>query len=147
MTDDSTSRVLRTFLLLLVGGGTLAVCADLLLLGHFKDSNQLIPLVVCGAALVCLIWVAASPRPAALRSFQFMMLCFVGTGIIGITLHSKGGIVTQREVDPTLAGKALFWKVVAAPDPPVLSPGIMVQLGLLGLVYTYRHPALRERER
>jgi hypothetical protein len=72
------------------------------------------------------------------------MLCFIGTGVIGITLHSKGGMSRQHELDPSLAGQTLFWKVVAAPDPPVLSPAIMVQLGLLGLVYTYRHPALRD---
>ena len=144
MADDATARTLRTLVLLLVGGGTLAVCADLLLLGHFKDSNQLIPLTVAGAALISIAWVAASPRPGSLRVLQFLMLCFIGTGIIGVTLHSKGGITAQREVDPSLAGRALFWRVVAAPDPPVLSPGIMVQLGLLGLVYAYRHPALRE---
>jgi len=28
----------------------------------------------------------------------------------------------------------------------VMSPGIMVQLGLLGLLYTYRHPTLREAD-
>jgi hypothetical protein len=117
---------------------------DLLLLGHFKDSNQLIPLTVAGAALISIAWVAASPRPGSVRVLQFLMLCFIGTGIIGVTLHSKGGITAQREVDPSLAGRALFWKVIGAPDPPVLSPGIMVQLGLLGLVYAYRHPALRE---
>ena len=146
MADDSTTRTLRLLVLLLVGGGTAAVCVDLLLLGHFKDSNQVIPLVVAGAGLVCITWTAASPRLASLRALQFLMLCFVGTGIIGITLHSKGGITAEREGDPSLHGKALFWKVVAAPDPPVLSPGIMVQLGLLGLAYTYRHPGLREEE-
>jgi hypothetical protein len=36
----------------------------------------------------------------------------------------------------------LFVKVVTAKAPPALAPGVMVQLGLLGLVYTYKHPAL-----
>ena len=145
MADDSTARTLRALLLLLTGGGTLAVCTDLLLLGHYKDSNQLIPLTVAAAGLLSIAWVATAPRPGSLRTFQFVMLCFIGTGLIGVTLHSKGGITAQREVDPSLEGRNLFWKVVAAPDPPVLSPGIMVQLGLLGLVYTYRHPGLREQ--
>jgi hypothetical protein len=26
--------------------------------------------------------------------------------------------------------------------PPVLAPGIMIQLGLLGLAWTWRHPAV-----
>jgi hypothetical protein len=29
-------------------------------------------------------------------------------------------------------------------DPPILAPGLFVQLGLLGLLYTFRHPAARE---
>ena len=135
---------MRVLLLLVVTGGLAAVCADLLLLGHYKDSNQLVPLTVSGAALLSIAWTALRPSVVALRALQFVMLCCMGTGIIGITLHGKGGVEHQREVDPALAGRDLFWKVVAAPDPPVLSPGIMVQLGLLGLLYTYRHPELRE---
>jgi hypothetical protein len=26
--------------------------------------------------------------------------------------------------------------------PPLLAPGVMMQLGLIGLAYTYKHPAL-----
>ena len=146
VTDEATSRTLRALILLLVGGGTIAVFVDLVLLSHYKDSNQLIPLTMAAAGLVGTAWAAVSPRHTAVRSLQFLMLCFIGTGVIGITLHSKGGMARQRELDPSLAGQTLFWKVVAAPDPPVLSPGIMVQLGLLGLAYTYRHPALRDED-
>jgi len=137
---------MRSLLLVLVAGGMIAVGTDLLLLGHYKDSNQLIPLTVSGATLVGIAWTAVRPGVAAIRVLQFLMLCCIGTGVIGITLHGKGGIAHQRELDPSLTGQPLFWKVVAAPDPPVMSPGIMVQLGLLGLLYTYRHPTLREAD-
>jgi hypothetical protein len=30
-----------------------------------------------------------------------------------------------------------------AKAPPALAPASMIQLGLLGLLYTYRHPSLR----
>ena len=32
-----------------------------------------------------------------------------------------------------------------APLAPALAPSALAQLGLLGLLYTYRHPALRRR--
>ena len=79
-----------------------------------------------------------------MRLLQFVMLTYIGTGVIGITLHFKANAEFQREIDPSLGGLALFWKVVEATAPPALAPGVMVQLGLLGLVYTYKHPALNE---
>ena len=49
------------------------------------------------------------------------------------------------ESQPTLAGMALFWEAIRAKTPPLLAPGAMVQLGLLGLVYTYKHPMLKDQ--
>ncbi len=39
---------------------------------------------------------------------------------------------------------ALFWAAIGAKAPPLLAPGSMVQLGFLGLAYTYKHPALQK---
>ncbi len=119
---------------------------ELLLIGHDEDSNQLIPLVVAGVALVMMACAAMRPGPFVLRALQLAMLSFIGAGILGITLHFQANREFQLEVDPTLSGTALVWKVVEATAPPALAPGVMVQLGLLGLVYTYKHPALREEE-
>ena len=33
---------------------------------------------------------------------------------------------------------------MTAKAPPALAPAGMIQMGLLGLLYTYRHPALRQ---
>jgi hypothetical protein len=40
----------------------------------------------------------------------------------------------------------LLWKVMSG-AAPALAPGAMVQLGLLGLIYTFRHPALIQRSK
>ncbi|HYJ16246.1 MAG TPA: hypothetical protein VE170_12200 [Candidatus Limnocylindria bacterium] len=37
--------------------------------------------------------------------------------------------------------------MIGAKAPPLLAPGSMVQLGLLGLAYTYKHPALKSSQR
>ena len=116
---------------------------DLLLIRHYEDTNQLIPLAVAGATFASLGWVAIRPGIAALRTLQFVMLCFIGTGLIGITLHFQANAEFQREIDPSISARDLFWKVTESVAPPALAPGVMAQLGLLGLVYTYKHPALR----
>jgi hypothetical protein len=144
--DARTLRNIRRFLLVVVAGGIVAMAGDLLLIGHFEDTNQVIPLAVAAAGLLALGWAAVWPGVSALRTVQFVMLCFIGTGLIGITLHFQANAEFQREIDPAISRGNLFWKVVEATAPPALSPGIMVQLGLLGLVYTYKHPALREEE-
>jgi hypothetical protein len=41
-----------------------------------------------------------------------------------------------------LAGWQLFWQAIRSKTPPALAPGVMIQLGLIGLAYTYRDPAL-----
>jgi hypothetical protein len=105
----------------LVGLGTTGICGELVLLEHYGDWNQLIPLVVAGIGLPATLWMAVAPGLTALRVWQFTMLLFVGTGITGITMHYD-----------------LLSDTV---NPPLLAPGLFVQLGLLGLLYTLRHPA------
>jgi hypothetical protein len=141
----SSSRALnavRNAILAIVALGTLGMSAELLLIGHVEDEMQLIPLVLAGAAACVILWAFVRPGVAGLRTLQFVMLTFIGAGITGITLHFNANAEFQREIDPTIGGRALFWKVVEATAPPALAPGVMVQLGLLGLVYTYKHPAL-----
>jgi hypothetical protein len=69
-----------------------------------------------------------------------MVLCIVG-GAIGILLHYHGAKEFQLEVDPSLRGVALFWKVMRAKAPPALAPAALIGLGVLGLTYAFRHPA------
>ncbi|HXG87541.1 MAG TPA: hypothetical protein VNJ02_04325 [Vicinamibacterales bacterium] len=144
--DDTVLATIRRGILAIVGLGLSGMLIELWLINHREDSNQVIPLVVAAAALIVLAWVAIRPGLGILRAMQFMMLTCIGTGILGVTLHFQANAAFQRELDPTIAAGALIWKVVEATAPPALSPGLMVQLGLLGLVYTYKHPALRGEE-
>ena len=70
------------------------------------------------------------------------MALFVASGFVGVALHFEGNAEFQREIDPSINGLDLFWKVMRAKAPPALAPGAMVELGLLGLVYAFKHPAL-----
>ena len=137
-------HIVRGAILAILAMGTVGMSIELLLIGHFADASQLIPLVLAACALAVMMWVAVRPGVIALRILQLIMLMYLGAGIIGITLHFNANAEFQREIDPTIGARVLFWKVVEATAPPALAPGVMVQLGLLGLVYTYRHPALAD---
>lgn len=144
--DTPTLRMVRHLVLAVVALGTLGMSIELFLVDHYEDSNQAIPLALAGVAAAILLWTAVRPGPVVLRALQFVMLSYVGAGILGITLHFKATSEFQLEMDPSLAGWPLVWQAIRSTAPPALAPGVMMQLGVLGLVYTYKHPALGERD-
>ena len=102
------------------------------------------PLVLIACALVVLAWHAASRGRASLLTLRATMALFVIAGVAGLVLHYKGNVEFELEMYPSLSGWELFREAVTGATP-ALAPGTMIQLGLLGLAFTYRHPALRRR--
>jgi hypothetical protein len=128
-------------LLLVVVIGTLGLFAELALLEHTESFNQWLPLAVLAAGFMGTLWVAFQPGPGSVRLFQVMMLTFVVTGGLGVYLHYRGNAQFELELYPTLKGWPLVWQALKG-AVPALAPGSLVQLGLVGLVFTYGHPAL-----
>ena len=138
---DHARRILLGILLL----GVIGISAELLLLNHIEDASQWIPLALCAATVVLSVAVAVVPTTATIRLFQLLMLLLIISGALGVYLHYGATTAFQLEMDPTLKGLALFKKAIVAKAPPALAPGAMTQLGLIGLAYTFGHPALGTR--
>jgi hypothetical protein len=136
-------RGLRRLLLLLLVAAMIGTAVDLMLLDHHEDVWQWVPLVVIGLGLAAAAFAAATGGASAITVMRVVMALFIGAGLIGFGLHYTGNTEFQREVDPGLQGWSLFVKAVTSKAPPALAPAAMIQMGLLGLLYTYRHPALR----
>ena len=134
--------VLRRLLLALVAIGAAGLVAELLLLEHFESALQWTPLLVLAVTLVATGVIWRRPSPGSVRFFQVAMLLCIAAGLVGLFLHYRGNVEFELEREPMLGGLALFWEAVRGATP-TLAPGAMTQLGLLGLVYSYRHPALR----
>jgi hypothetical protein len=133
--------VLRRLLLALVFIGAAGLEVELLLLEHFDSVLQWTPLVVLVVVLIAVLLVWRRPSLTAVRFFQAVMVLCVAAGAVGIVLHYRGNVEFELEHEP-LHGWKLFWESIRGATP-ALAPGAMAQLGLLGLVYSYRHPALR----
>lgn len=142
----STLRLLRVAMLGLFLLGVVGTLAELLLLAHDEDAIQLIPVVLAGAGIVIAIWNVIAPGAASVRTLQVLAVLFIAAGLAGVFYHYDANVEFQRELEPTLQGSALLWKVLQAKAPPALSPGLMVQLGLLALAFTFRHPAVSKGE-
>ena len=141
MTSPTTATPLRRILLALVLLGTVGLALELLLLEHYESPWQWAPLVLLGAALLAGGVLAARPSGAAVRLFQGAMALCVVAGALGVYLHYRGNVEFELERDPVRRGLALFWEAIRGATP-ALAPAALAQLGLLGLAYTFRHPAL-----
>jgi hypothetical protein len=130
------SMVLAVFVLGLLGTGT-----ELLFLEHTKGWSQLIPIVLMVMSLLVLGWHAFERKSASLLTFRITMIFLLAAGVLGTILHYRANEEFELEADPKMKGMDLLSKALTG-AAPALAPGAMIQLGLLGLVYTFRHPAL-----
>ena len=146
MAQTSAYGTIRTALLALIHVGILGLAAELFLLEHTESVWQWIPLAVLAGGFISGLVVAMTPTARAVRVFQAAMGLCIAAGLLGLYLHLEGNAEFELEMEPLLGGVALFWKSLRGATP-ALAPGAMVQLGLLGLVYSYRHPATHPMEK
>jgi uncharacterized membrane protein len=129
---------LRRFLLLIFLLGIIGSAAEMLLLGHTEDWRQWIPLVLFLLSVLVLLCHAVVRRTVTRRIFQATMLLFIISGAVGCWFHYQAKREFKLETDPALVGWELFREAITSGAvPPVLAPGLMIQLGLLGLAYSY----------
>ncbi|MGH7662942.1 MAG: hypothetical protein ACRENI_01395 [Gemmatimonadaceae bacterium] len=114
---------------------------ELVLLEHTDGFWQQVPLYLLGASLVVLAWHVVHRGSLSIRVLQGTMLLFALSGAAGVVLHFKGNVEFELEMHPGASGLGLLWEALKGATP-TLAAGTMMPLGLLGLVYAYRHPAL-----
>ena len=132
---------LRQLILALVFFGIVGLEIELALLRHAESFSQLIPHFCLIIGLIATALVYFRPRRGMLKAFQALMVLYLLIGLLGVYLHYRGNVEFALERYPTLSGLKLMWKALRGATP-ALAPGALAQLGLLGLLYTYRHPAL-----
>lgn len=134
--SESVLALARRVILIILLVGMVGILMELLLLEHFEDVLQLIPLILVGFGLVSLVWHARSPHRTSTRVVRIVMVLFLVSGVLGVYLHYRGNVEFERERRPQAGGWTLFREAMMGATP-ALAPGAMVQLGLLGLLYTY----------
>lgn len=138
---SSSVRIIRRILLVTLLLGLVGTGIELLLLEHFEEWRQLIPIGLIACALLVLLWHAVDRGPAPVRVLQVVMTIFAIAGVTGLTLHYKGNVEFELEMYPSRSGFELFREAMMGATP-ALAPGSMIQIALIGLAYAYRHPRL-----
>lgn len=132
---------IRTILLWGLVAGSVGTLLELLLIGHDEMATQFAPLVLLALGVLVSVATLIVPRAALVRTLQLLMMFFVAAGVIGVVLHYQGNEAFELEMSPSRAGLSLVTKTLTGATP-VLAPGSMSLLGLVGLAFTHRHPAL-----
>ena len=125
-------RVLVVILVLAMAG----ILVELLLIEHFEDAWQLVPLVLLGLGLATLTWHARVPSPTSGRVWGILMMLFIIAGFIGFYMHYAGNVEFELEQNPSATRWMLFREAMRGATP-ALAPGALIQIGLIGWLYGF----------
>lgn len=133
---------LRRLLLALIAFGATGLLAELLLLEHWEPGWQLTPLVLLTTLLVLSAMAFRRPTARLVRTMRTVGVVCVLAGALGAWFHLDDNLGSERRRNPELAGGTLLWESVRG-GAPLLAPGALMQLGLAGLLFAFRHPGAK----
>lgn len=102
--------------------------AELLLTKHWDGVWQVAPLPLLAAGLIVM---AARVNPRVVRGVMALLIL---SGLLGAVLHYLGKVEFARERNASVTGWALVRETLKGTSPPILAPGAMIALGLLGVI-------------
>ena len=137
----STLSLIRQALLLILLFGVVGTEAELLLLNHTDGFWQLIPVALNAITLVAIGWYALARSAASIRAIQCIMVVCLISGGVGVVHHFNANVRDAAESNPGLTRREVYLEATEG-TTPALAPGTMVQLALIGLAFSYRHPRL-----
>jgi len=134
--NRSMITVVRRGLLAILLLGLIGTEIELYLLKHTDGFWQIMPLALLGAGIIVVAWSALTASPTSLRILDVVMIAFLLSGVGGVLLHFQGNVEWERERVPGIGGASLVRQALMGATP-TLAPGTMLQLGLVGLIYSY----------
>jgi hypothetical protein len=142
----ATLGVIRRWLVIVLLVGLAGTVVELFLLKHTDGVSQLAPVVLMAVAIPILGWSVWVRSFASVRVLQVVMALLVLCGVVGVILHFSGNLGYERESNPSLSGVELYRSALLG-STPALAPGALIPLGMIGLLLTFRHPALARSKR
>lgn len=140
--EHPTAQTLRRFALALCLLGVVTTPIELALMHHDKDKDQIMPFVFLSLAAIGVVAAWFRPNARVLRGVRVLMVLVVLGSGIGMMEHLKANYQ-----DATRGGGSPNWiEDVFGGFAPLLAPGILAQVGLLGFAFTYKHPAFDLKE-
>jgi hypothetical protein len=139
--DDAGTMAGIRLLVLAATALTLVVTeAELLYAAHTGSNNgQIIAVVLTAIGLATATLHAIRRSTASIVLFRFAMYLFLVFGVDGLLTHYQAAARAALKARPALAGSGLVLAALTE-RVPALAPGMLIQIGLTGLIYAFRHP-------
>lgn len=134
--SDAIIGIVRRVLQLILLVAMIGILIELLLVEHFEDAWQFVPLCLLGLGLVILAWHARAPSRSSRRALEVLMIAFMLAGFLGVYFHYRGNAEFELEENPNIPRWELFREAMMG-GTPALAPGVMIQIGLIGLLYAF----------
>lgn len=112
--------------------GTLA---ELILIDHYEDFWQLIPIVLIAMSLLVFVFLKWWPSKSIVLLFRVLMVSCILSGFLGTWLHINVNMEFEAELHSTASSWSLFTKSLSG-ALPALAPGSMIVFGLIGFIYS-----------
>ena len=94
----------------------------------------MLPTILMSIGIVTILLYLLSSAVWTKRIFQVSMTLLIICGAVGVWMHYSGNAEFELEMYPKMAGFELFWES-AKGATPMLAPGAVSGLGILGLIY------------
>ena len=137
---DATLSAVRRVLAGALLFGMAGTGVELVLIGHFDSVSQYAPTVLIVIGLTSFLWHLRAPGRTTVQVVRVVMCAFLALGVVGIGLHLKGNREFELDMNPTKTGWPLLQRTLSGATP-VLAPGALTLLGLVGLAQLHNHPA------
>src|SRR5258708_32328248 len=105
-----TVGMLRLWILGVLVLGLLGTVVELVLLSHYEQPVQLVPVVLLVLALIVLAWHVMGHSAASLRVLMGLMILFVLAGFAAFVAHFYGSAEFQLDLQPSPSTWELFAK-------------------------------------
>lgn len=113
----------------------LGTLAELILIDHYEDTWQLIPILLIGISILLFILLKWKPSMVLTSLFRvFMALCIL-SGLLGTWLHLNANMEFEAELHSSASSWSVFINSLSG-ALPTLAPGSMIVFGLIGYSQT-----------
>jgi uncharacterized membrane protein len=108
---------------------------ELILIDHYEDTWQLIPIILIAVSILLFIILKWRSSKSAINIFRSLMLLCMVSGLLGTWLHLNANMEFEAELHSSASNWSVFTNSLSG-ALPTLAPGSMIVFGLIGYSQT-----------